>query len=119
MNSENKALSFARDNLDSILALVGAILSLVLIIYLQTHIGRFIYIITAILCFLACLTYLALRYRHRLSPISSLLDLKAATSVLLLLDIAFFALFIFSLWSFAFRPEPYVRPLVYFITDTT
>jgi hypothetical protein len=34
----------------------------------------------------------------------------------LLLDIAFFALFIFSLWSFAFRPEPYVRPLGYFIS---
>jgi hypothetical protein len=51
MNSENKALSFVRENLDSILASVGAILSLVLIIYLQIHIARFIYTITAILCF--------------------------------------------------------------------
>jgi len=116
VSSESKALPFIRDNLDSILALAGAIFSLILIVYLQIHFGRPIYVITGILVFLACMTYLVLKHRHKLSPISSILDLQAKPSILLLSDIVFFVLFIYSLWSFAFRPEPYVRPLGYFIS---
>lgn len=41
--------------------------------------------------------YLVLNYRHKLSPISSILDLQATPSILLLLDIVFFVLFIYSL----------------------
>ncbi len=116
MSSESKVLPFIRDNLDSILALAGAIFSLILIAYLQIHIGRLIYMVSGIFCFLACVTYLVLKHRHKLSPISSILDLQASPSILLLSDIVFFALFTYSLWSLAFRPEVYVRPLGYFIS---
>ena len=116
MSSKSKVLPLIRDNLDSILALAGAIFSLILIAYLHIHIGRLTYTVSGIFCFLACVTYLVLKHRHKLSPISSALDLQASPSILLLSDIVFFALFIYSLWSFAFRPEPYVRPLGYFIS---
>ncbi|MBA7477107.1 hypothetical protein ES707_12505 [subsurface metagenome] len=112
----SKVLSFVRDNLDGILALAGAVFSLVLVAYLQIHIGHLAYTVSGIFCFLACVTYLVLKYRHKLASISSILDLQASPSILLLSDIVFFALLIYSLWSFAFRPEPYVRPLGYFIS---
>jgi len=115
VNSRSKVLPFIRDNLDSVLALIGAIFSLVLIAYLQIHIGSPTYTITAILAFVACATYLVLKQRRRLSDIPSILNFEATPSILLLLDIVFFALFTYSLWSFTFRPEPYVRPLEYFI----
>ncbi len=57
-----------------------------------------------------------LKYRHKLLPISSILDFQATPSILLLADILFFVLFIYSLWSFVSSPEPYVRPLGYFIS---
>jgi len=116
MSSESKVLSLIRDNLDGILALGGAIFSLVLVAYLHTHVGHLAYTATGIFCFVACVSYLVLRYRQKLLPVSSILDLRTSASVLLLFDLAFFVLFIYSLWSFAFRPEPYVRPLVYFIS---
>ena len=116
MNSGSKALPFIRDNLDSLLALIGAIFSLFLIAYLQIQIGSPAYTITAVLAFLACAAYLVLKQRRKLRGMSSILDFQAAPSILLLLDIVFFALFIYSLWSFALRPELYVRPLGYFIS---
>ncbi|MBA7544272.1 hypothetical protein ES705_36624 [subsurface metagenome] len=103
MSSESKVLPFIRDNLDSILALAGATFSLILIAYLQIHIGRLIYTVSGIFCFLACVTYLVLKHRHKLSPISSILDLQASPSILLLSDIVFFALFYLQLVVFRFQ----------------
>ncbi len=115
VNSRSRALPFIRNNFDSILASIGAVFSLVLIAYLQIKIDNPTYTITGILALLACVTYLALKQRQKLSDIPSILSFEAAPSILLLFDIIFFALFIYSLWSFAFRPETYVRPLEYFI----
>jgi len=119
VSSESKVLPFIRDNLDSTLALVGATFSLILVAYFQIQIGHPAYTASGLFCFLACVAYLALKHRHKLLPISTTLDLQASPSILLLLDIAFFALFIYSLWSLAFRPEPYIRPLGYFISIAT
>ncbi len=116
MNSRSKVLPFIRDNLDSTLASIGAIFSLVLIAYLQIQIGHLTYTLAAILAFVACAAYLVLKQRRRLLDIPSILDFQATPSILLLLDIVFFALFTYSLWSFAFRTELYVRPLEYFIS---
>ena len=116
VNSRSKVLPFIRDNLDSVLALIGAIFSLVLLAYLQIQIGNPTYTLTAILAFVACVVYLVLKQRRRLLDIPSILDFQATPSILLLLDIVFFALFTYSLWSFAFRTELYVRPLEYFIS---
>ena len=116
MDSGSKVLPFIRDNLDSIIALVGAIFSLILITYLQLYIGLSIFTVTAVLVFLACATYLVLKQRRKLLDIPSILDFQATPSILLLADIVFFVLFIYSLWSFVFSPEPYVRPLGYFIS---
>ena len=107
---------FSKTDLDTILALAGAILSLALIAYLQIHTGQLIYVITGILSFLACVTYLVLKWRQKLSDASSIADLQAKPLVLSLLDIAFFALFAYNLWSLAFRPEVYVRPIGYFVS---
>jgi hypothetical protein len=116
VNSLSKVLTSVRDNLDSLLASIGAVLSLILIFYIQTRIGQPVYTLTAVLAFVACVAYLALKWRWKLSDIPSFLDIEATSSWLLLLDIIFFALFIYSLWSFAFRAELYIRPLGYFIS---
>lgn len=116
VNSGSKVLTFNRNNLDSILALIGAILAIALIAYLQIRTGNPAYTITAVLTFIACVAYLVLKWRRRLFNIPSILNFEAKPSILLLADIAFFAIFIYSLWSFMLRPEPYVRPLEYFIS---
>jgi len=107
---------FSRDNIDSILALVGAVCALMLIAFLQIRIGNPAYTITAVLAFLACAAYLLLKWRQKLLGFSSILNIEAKPSILLLADIVFFVLFTYNLWAFAFRPEPYVRPLEYFIS---
>ncbi len=107
---------FNKTDLDTILALAGAILSLALIAYLRIHVGQLIYVITGIISFLACVTYLVLKWRQKLPDASSIADLQAKPLVLSLLDIAFFALFAYNLWSLAFRPEVYVRPIGYFVS---
>lgn len=116
MVNNNKVLRFIATNLDSILASVGAIFALVLTVWLQINIGRPIVIATGALSFLACITYLVLKYRQKLAPISSILELPAKPYISLLTDTLFFAFFAYSLWDLALRPETYVRPLGYFVS---
>ena len=116
MRPIREGFSFSRDNIDGILALAGAVCALMLIAFLQIRIGNPAYTITAVLAFLACAAYLFLKWRQKLLDFSSILNVEAKPSILLLADIVFFALFTYNLWVFAFRPEPYVRPLEYFIS---
>jgi len=116
VNSVSQVLPFIRNNLDGILALIGAIFSIVLIAYLQVYVWQPAYTVAAALAFVACVAYLVLRQRRKLLDISSILNVEASPPVLQLLDIIFFALFIYSLWSFAFRSEQSVIPLGYFVS---
>ena len=115
MNSIREIWRFGRDNLDSLLALASAVFAFFLIVFLQTRMGNPAYTITAVLVFLACVVYLVLKKRQKLLAIPATLSFEANTSAVLLADIVFFALFAGNLWAFAFRPEPYVRPLECFI----
>ena len=54
MNSVSQVLPFIRNNLDGILALIGAIFSIVLIAYLQVYVGQPAYTVAAALAFVAC-----------------------------------------------------------------
>jgi len=108
------------ENLDRNLAIAGLVFSSVLIWWLTTREVLPVYVITGILSFLACVTYLVLRNRLSLLGmshfISSLPKLQIKRSTYLVLNILFFTLFTYSVIAITLRPDLYVRPLGYFIS---
>ena len=104
------------DELDKILALVGAIFSLILTIWIILVIGQLIYIMVGILCFLVCTGYLIIRRFFYPSLIPSLEKLRGSNRFYITLNIFFFLLLSYSIITIYIRQEPYIRPLGYFIS---
>ncbi|MDV2482139.1 hypothetical protein F8E02_09040 [Methanoculleus sp. Wushi-C6] len=95
---------------DKALAVVGVILSLILIAYLGKEFGRVIYLLTGVLALVSCLLWLAIRKSHTFEahpPESRNRITFCAT--------CFFGLYTSSVLSVYLRPEFYERPLLYFV----
>lgn len=105
--------SRAIDNLDITLAVVGCGLSIPLTVYLGVTIQRPIYTTVGVVSFLACLAYLVMRHKS-LPPLQIQVD--ATQRTYLLLNILFFCLLTYSIAAFYLRPDPYTRPLGYFVS---
>jgi hypothetical protein len=103
-----------RENLDRNLAILGLIVSLTLTLWLALAVGR--YIEVGVLLFLSCTVYLSIRKRLFARGITSLQDIFQSRSNYLVLNLLFFILFFYSIFSVVLRPEFYSRPLGYFIS---
>ncbi|MFW6116566.1 MAG: hypothetical protein ACOC6F_02460 [bacterium] len=101
---------------DSVLAAFGVGVSVPLVLYLHLHMKNPAYVVTGLLSLGACITYLVLKHARKLRDVSSLIPPAGSRNVRLLLDLVFFALLAYSIYSFACRAEPYVRPLGYFFS---
>jgi len=101
------------ENLDKNLAILGLVACSILILWLVLVVGK--YVEAGVTAFLACATYLIIRKRLLLLGPSLLQALALSRPAYLILNIAFFALFTYSLLSVDLRPELYSRPLGYFI----
>lgn len=95
------------NNLDKYLAILGAIFSAILILYLLITTGR---PLAGILSFISCTIWLFIRNKTSLDY--KLLELH---SINLTLTSIFFLLVTLSVLSIYFRPDLYERPLLYFI----
>lgn len=108
--------SYLLDELDKIVALVGVIFSLILTIWIKLVIGHPIFVIVGILCFIICTGYLIIRKFFYPSLIPSSEELRVSTRFYITLNIFFFLLLSYSIILIYIRPDPYVRPLWYFIS---
>jgi len=104
------------DELDKTLALVGVIFSLTLIIFMRLIVGSNLYIIVGILFFIVFIGYLIMRRLFHPSSIPSLEELRCSLRFYITLNILFFLLLSYSIISIYLRPDPYIRPLGYFIS---
>lgn len=107
---------YLRDELDKILALVGAILILALTIWIKVVIGFTLLVMVGILCFTVCTGYLIIRRFFYSSLIPSLEELRCSTRFYITLNSLFFLLLSYSIISIYLRTDPYIRPLGYFIS---
>ncbi len=110
--------SYLIDELDKTLALVGVFFSLILTIWLALVIERPIFTLVGILCFIFVTGYLVIRRFAHPSLILFLEEMRCSTRVYIILNIFFFILLSYSIISIYLRPEPYIRPLVYFISTS-
>ena len=105
-------------NLDRTFAILASVIAFFLALYLLFFsTGREIYVAAAILGFFGCLFYLGIRKRllkSTMPSVSSSIKIKSSTH--LILNILFFVLLSYSILSIYLRPEPYIRPLSYFIS---
>jgi len=104
------------DELDKNIALIGVIFSLILTIWIKLEIGRPIYVMIGILCFTVCTGYLIIRRFFHPLLIPSLEELRCSNRFYLMLNILFFLILSYSIISIYLRPDPYIRPLGYFIS---
>ena len=102
------------EDLDKKLAILGAVLSIILAIYLTMSVGRIVYVLTAILTLISCSTWLLIREKASLKFDSHQSNSKSF-SINLALSAIFFFLFAFSILSIQFRMNLYERPLIYFV----
>lgn len=102
--------SWTFQNLDKYLAALGIIFSIILIVHLNIHIGRIIYVLTGFFILISCTTWLIIRKNTSLE-----FDVHRPYSINLVLASFFFILFTFSILSVHLRPNLYERPLIYFI----
>jgi len=100
-------------DLDRYLAILGIAIAALLILWLSLTTHK--YIEVGITLFLSCGTYLILRKHILLYGISSQ-DQQQNGSIYVLCNLLFFPLFIYSVIVVIFRPDPYIRPLGYFIS---
>ena len=107
MKPEIKALL---NDLDRTLAIVGATLSVILIIYLTFEIGRIVYILTGFLVLISCILWIALCKTHSFK--TGLTESRTETLVCIII---FFTLLTLSILSMRFRTETFERPLSFFI----
>lgn len=115
-NKINLTRLYVLDELDKILALVGAIFSLALTIWIKLVIDHPIYVMVGILCFIVCTGYLIIRRFSHPSLVPSLNKLRCSNRFYITLNILFFLLLSYSIISIYLRVDPYVRPLGYFIS---
>ncbi len=109
-------MNYLFDELDKTLASVGVIFSVILIIVMKFVIGRPIYVLIGILCFIVCTGYLIIRRFLDQSLIPSLEELRCSTRFYITLNILFFLIFSYSIISIYLRSDSYIRPLGYFIS---
>ena len=104
------------EELDKILAILGVIVGLILIFTLIFFLQEtsFQYITSPIMLFLACAIFLLVR--SRASEISHLEKLNTNCATIRVLNILFIILFSYSIFTVAINPQPYSRPLGYFIS---
>lgn len=101
------------NNLDIILAVVGACASLLLIFYAVMEYSRISYLILAILTLLSCIAWLKIR---KISFIS--FPSEDSRSNTFFFSILFVLVLVTSILSVKFRPETYERPLIFFIVTS-
>jgi len=109
MNIEFKKAIY---NLDKILAILGLALALTLILT-SLIIDNPMYAVVGIILLFACIAYLSVGRGKGFLGIS---ELPRTPSLYLLLNILFFSALLFSILSLYLRPDPYVRPLSYFVS---
>jgi hypothetical protein len=116
-NKFSMAWNFSKNiSIDIILAKLGIVCSIFLIIFLSITAFRPVYVLVGIFSLISFISYLYLAKKNKF-PITFTLDLKSNSyNASLLLNIIFFILFSYSLFSFHFRTELYERPLTYFIS---
>jgi hypothetical protein len=98
------------NDLDRTLAIAGVIFSVLLIIYLNTKIGRPVYLLTGVLSLVSCLLWLGIRKSHPLE-----FHLPESRSQIKIFAICFFIFYILSILTLYFRSNFYERPLLYFV----
>ena len=103
------------DELDKVAAVFGLIVSLVSTIWLYLSLARPTYTAVGVFSFLACSAYLVFRKSFTQSMLDSLVNTETSSKVYLALNVIFFTLFAYSILCLNLRPEPYTRPLGYFI----
>lgn len=101
--------SLLRD-LDKTLAIFGIIFSIFLIVYLGREIGRVIYVLTGILTLISCILWLMIRKSHTFE-----FNFSESGTQTILCAACFLGLFTLSILSVYLHPEPYERPLIYFV----
>jgi len=99
-------------NLDITLSIAGLFLALVLVL-LSPIIDNPHYTVVGIILLFACIAYLSIGRGMGFPGIS---EPTRSRSLYLLLNILFFSALLFSILSLYLRPDPYVRPLSYFIS---
>lgn len=104
-------------DIDTLLAIVGAVVGLQLTLWLAVATANRYYPIFTFLSVLGCLAYLALKKRSALLNTfdTSTTDARMRP-VHLLLVISFFVLMSYALASVALRPDQYSRPLGHFVS---
>jgi len=111
-------MNYLFDELDKILALIGVIFSLALTIWLKITIVNNLFVTIGILCLIACTTYLTIRRILHPSLINSLEKIRCSNRFYIILNILFLILLSCTIIIMYLRPEPYIRPLGYFISIT-
>ena len=112
-NSKLLSLNVAIREIDKILALLGCVIASILFVYTQVIIKNSLYTTIVVMSFFACLAYLTIR--KSASDSSLLPEIQTKFSLYLTLNILYSVLFTVSIALLYFRPEIYVRPLMYFI----
>jgi len=108
--NQSKSKLRISQNVDKYIAILGALFSAILILYLLITIGRLIYLLTGVLSFISCTIWLLIREKASLK-----FDSSQSNSIILVLFSIFFFLFAFSILSIQFRMNLYERPLIYFM----
>jgi len=111
-NSIGKNLWKVTENLDKSAAIVGSIFALILIF--STEVITFQRLLVGFALLLVCNGYFVIR-RCRSSLEISLKSYEKP-SVSLVINVLFLILFIYSTLSLILRPEPYIRPVGYFVS---
>ncbi len=111
-------MNYLFDEVDKTLASVGVIFSVILIIWLKLVLDYPIYVMIGILCFTACIGYLIIRRFLHPSLIPDLEKLRCSTRFYITLNILFFLILSYSIILIYLRPEPYSRPIGYFISTS-
>ena len=102
------------ENLDKTLSAFGIFLALTIIL-LSFITDKILYVVVGIILLCVCIAYFFIGKRKELR-ISYIPQMQTNRSVYLLLNIIFFLILCYNIISLYFRPDPYVRPLSYFIS---
>lgn len=98
------------EELDKIIAYFGIMFSVILIIYINVHIGKIIYVMAGVFGLFSLIVWLLIRKSSSLNFI----QIESYSLYLLLISL-FFIFFTLSVLAIYFRPSLYERPLIYFI----
>lgn len=103
------------DQIDRVFAFLGLGFSIILTVWLALLGSRVTFLAVGVLSFFCFACYLLIRKNLCGYALSSQTSAKAADRLYLALNILFFSLFTFSVFSLLLRQEPYTIPLVYFV----